>query len=183
MGLRQIWNWLLGVGTLFSFACLFFVKYSDRSSSTGQPRTLVNAMAELAAAEDGVQALISLVGGLLILGTVCLPPILWYELARAVHPLSGRMRALLIGQGVLALAGTAVTTLAMALTLGTPCPPAIGSSSPSRCLCRWPASARGCLPGDEPRRQRSKRPRRTIPLWATQPLARGGAAPGTTRAR
>lgn len=113
---RQIWKSLLGAGSLLtSLACLFVVRYSDRP----EPRTLAGAIAELgpAHAEDAAVALMSLAGCLVILVAVCLPPLMWVELSLARHPLSRRMRALLIGQGVVGLVGTGCTALAMALTL------------------------------------------------------------------
>jgi hypothetical protein len=94
-------------------ACLFFVPFSPRPPD--RPRTLVSAMADLVSHADS--AVVPLVACVPIVVAACLPPLLWVELAVAERPLSRRMRALLIGQGAVGLAGIALTALCMSLAL------------------------------------------------------------------
>lgn len=111
---KRIRDRLLGAATLFALACLFIVR-----SSTRRPNTLIAAIVELMSADphDVLTTLVvALPWCLVVLLTVCLPPLLWLELAVAPRPFSRWTRSLLIVQGLVGLfAGIPLTFLLMAI--------------------------------------------------------------------
>jgi hypothetical protein len=109
---RRIFDPLLACGTLLSLACLFLV-----GVRTDQQRTLISALELPSKSEPALSALLTLLCDLVIVLTVCLPPLLWVELTVAARPLSRRVRALLIGQGLVGLVGVALTAFCMLLTM------------------------------------------------------------------
>jgi len=112
---RQARSLLLGCGTLVSVVCFFVLRFSLRD--TGRPRTLLAAVVSMGSTDGPGAFFFGRIFCVPILLTVFLPPLLWVELAIARRPLSGRMRALLIGQGVLGAGGIALTVICMSLSL------------------------------------------------------------------
>jgi hypothetical protein len=113
---RQLRNGIFATATLLSLAC-FVVPFNARPTS--KPATLFASLLDFWSSSElsVVELLTMLLLELVVVFTVLLPPILCLELARARRPLSSRMRALLIGQGVLGVGGVILTAICMSLDL------------------------------------------------------------------
>lgn len=108
-GLR---NWLLA-GTLLGLGCLFMVRFSNSSTDT-----LIGAIGDIVSSgPHDLTMLVTVPCVLVILMTVCLPPLLWLELAVSRRPLSRRTRFLLIAQGLVGFVGVALTGACMLIPM------------------------------------------------------------------
>ena len=118
MKLGQIRNWIFMAATGLSVVCLFGVPFNARNRD---PRTVFGAVVEMMSSESGDMGALGvalwLAAGAVILLTALLPPVLWAELTLAKRPLSRRMRALLIGQGVVGVGGVFLTLVLMSINM------------------------------------------------------------------